>query len=38
VIAKAVQPYIDGAKFGRGADMKLAFHQDATIFGYVGPT
>ena len=36
VIAKTVQHYIDGAKSGRGADMKPAFHQDATIFGYVG--
>ncbi len=36
VIAKTVQHYIDGAKSGRGADMKPAFHQDATILGYVG--
>jgi hypothetical protein len=36
-IAQTVQHYIDGAKSGRGADMKPAFHQDATIFGYVGP-
>ncbi len=35
-IAKVVQHYIDGAKSGRGADMKPAFHKDATIFGYVG--
>ncbi len=35
-IAKAVQPYIDGAKSGKGDDMKPAFHEDATIFGYVG--
>ncbi len=35
-IAKIVQHYIDGAKSGRGDDMKPAFHQDATIFGYVG--
>jgi len=35
-IAKTVQPYIDGAKSGRGDDMKPAFHKDATIFGYVG--
>ncbi len=35
-IAQTVQHYIDGAKSGRGADMKPAFHQDATIFGYVG--
>jgi len=36
LIAKAVQPYIDGAKSGKGDDMKPAFHEDATIFGYVG--
>ncbi len=36
VIAKVVQHYIDGAKSGRGDDMKPAFHTDATIFGYVG--
>jgi len=36
-ITKIVQHYIDGAKSGRGDDMKPAFHKDATIFGYVGP-
>ncbi len=36
VIATVVQHYIDGAKSGRGDDMKPAFHKDATIFGYVG--
>ncbi len=36
VITKVVQHYIDGAKSGRGDDMKPAFHNDATIFGYVG--
>jgi len=36
-IEKAIQPYLDGAKSGRGDDMKPAFHKDATIFGYVGP-
>ena len=35
-ITEAIQPYIDGAKSGKGDDMKPAFHQDATIFGYVG--
>ncbi len=35
-IAKTVQHYIDGAKSGRGDDMKPAFHKDATIFGYFG--
>ncbi len=28
--------YMDGAKSGKGLDMKPAFHDDATIFGYVG--
>lgn len=36
-IVKVVQHYIDGAKSGKGADMKPAFHDSATIFGYVGP-
>ena len=36
MIAKAVQPYIDGAKSGKGDDMNPAFHEDATIFGYIG--
>ena len=36
VIARVVQHYIDGARSGKGADMKPAFHPDATIFGYVG--
>ncbi len=35
-IAKIIQHYIDGAKSGRGDDMKPAFHKDATIFGYAG--
>ena len=36
MIEKTVQYYIDGAKSGKGDDMKPAFHADATIFGYVG--
>ncbi len=36
VIADVVQYYIDGAKSGKGEDMKPAFHEDATVFGYVG--
>ena len=36
-ITKTVQHYIDGAKSGKGEDMKPAFHEDATIFGYIGP-
>ncbi len=35
-IANTVQHYIDGAKSGKGDDMKPAFHSDATIFGYAG--
>jgi hypothetical protein len=36
-IAKTVQIYVEGGRSGRGADMKAAFHPDATIFGYAGP-
>ena len=36
-ITKVVQHYIDGARSGKGDDMKPAFHEDATVFGYVGP-
>ncbi len=36
MIAKVIQDYIDGAKSGKGEDMKPAFHKDATVFGYVG--
>ena len=35
-IAAVVQHYIDGARSGKGDDMKPAFHKDATIFGYAG--
>ncbi len=35
-IAEVLRHYIDGAKSGRGDDMKPAFHEDATIFGYAG--
>jgi hypothetical protein len=35
-ITKTVQNYINGGKTGNTADMKLAFHPDATIFGYIG--
>ncbi len=36
-IAEVVQHYIDGARSGKGDDMRPAFHKDATVFGYVGP-
>jgi hypothetical protein len=32
-----MEAYIEGARTGKGAAMKPAFHDDATIFGYVGP-
>ena len=35
-IARTIQHYINGARSGKGEDMKPAFHEDATIFGYVG--
>ncbi len=35
-IAEAIQPYIDGGKSGKGDEMKPAFHEDATIFGFAG--
>ena len=35
-IATVLQHYVDGAKSGKGDDMKPAFHKEATIFGYVG--
>ncbi len=36
-IATTIQHYIDGAKSGKGDDMRPAFHKDATIFGHTGP-
>ncbi len=35
-IAETLQHYIDGARSGKGGDMKPAFHEDANIFGYIG--
>ena len=35
-ITSAVQHYLDGAQSGKGNDMKPGFHEDATIFGYIG--
>lgn len=37
LITQVIQHYIDGAKSGKGDDMRPAFHKDATVFGYVGP-
>jgi hypothetical protein len=36
-ITRAMQAYIEGARTGKGAAMKPSFHEDATVFGYVGP-
>lgn len=36
-ITELLQHYIDGAISGKGIEMKPAFHDEATIFGYVGP-
>jgi hypothetical protein len=36
-IANTIQHYINGGKTGRTDEMKLAFHDGATIFGYIGP-
>jgi hypothetical protein len=35
-ITKTIKIYVDGGRSGKGADMKPAFHKDATIFGYAG--
>ncbi|MDX2266775.1 MAG: nuclear transport factor 2 family protein [Bryobacter sp.] len=36
-IASVVQHYLDGGIAGSSALMKPAFHEGATIFGYLGP-
>ena len=36
MIKQTIQHYINGAKSGKQNDMKPAFHDDATIFGYIG--
>jgi hypothetical protein len=35
-VARTIQAYVDGGKSGKGDDMKPAFHEGATIYGYVG--
>jgi len=35
-IAEVIERYTHGAISGRGDDMKSAFHEHATIFGYAG--
>jgi len=36
-ITRTIQTYIDGGKSGKSDDMKPAFHEGATIYGYIGP-
>jgi len=36
-IAAAIQHYLDGAVSGSGEAMRPAFHEGATIYGYIGP-
>ena len=36
LIREVLESYIAGAKSGRGDDMKPAFHDEATVFGYIG--
>ncbi len=36
-IERVLLHYIKGAQTGKGDDMKPAFHEEATVFGYVGP-
>lgn len=35
-IEQVIEQYIRGARSGKGDDMKPAFHEDATIQGYIG--
>jgi hypothetical protein len=35
-ITRTLQSYMDGARSGKGVAMKPSFHDDATIYGYVG--
>ena len=37
-ITRTVQHYINGGKTGKTDEMKLAFHPQATIFGYIVQT
>ncbi len=36
-IREVLEHYVGGARTGRGEAMKPAFHEDASIYGYVGP-
>jgi hypothetical protein len=35
-VTESLQHYINGAMSGKGCEMKPTFHNDATIFGFVG--
>ena len=37
-IDDVIRRYIEGARSGSAGEMRLAFHKDATIFGYAGET
>ena len=36
-ITATIETYTNGGKSGKGDDMKPAFHDGATIYGYIGP-
>lgn len=36
-ISRTIQKYIDGGISGSGENMKPAFYEGATIYGYIGP-
>ncbi len=36
-IREVLEHYVGGARTGRGEAMKPVFHEDASIYGYVGP-
>lgn len=36
-ITQVIQTYVNGGISGKGDDMKPAFHEGATIYGYIGP-
>ena len=37
LIEKTIHTYVNGGMSGKGDDMKPAFHDGATIYGYIGP-
>ncbi len=36
-IERVIQTYVSGGISGKGDDMRPAFHEGATIYGYIGP-